>query len=174
MPQHELDIVSNGGRVEYGFWSTGAVTDISLESHEEITEKHVHGSCVEHTDTIGFNGDAMDFVCHEGFKHMTLRLDGQQVNIAHLKMGKIDVESSDGGLASYGLSSSGKMVRPANVEDNDTRVAENRFRGEVTGGTDTYAYQGGLTNFWCNSDCDVTINGETITIKGNPPAGARF
>lgn len=177
MADHTLEVISNGGRVEYEFYSSGKITPNSdLNPSDEIAEneKSVHGHCNGWHDSFDFNGAPMNFIVHEGFEYMTLELDGVEVNPSHLKMNVVEVESSDGDLACYGLSSSGKMMKRGLANSTEVVNEDNdAVRGRVKSGKDKFAYQGCLTGFWCNRDCKVTINGgEPRTVEGNPPAGS--
>lgn len=176
MSEHTLEIISDGGKVSYYFACTGPIDPYGLEGHDELNreEANVKGHCWNGTDEFGFDGAPMHFYIRNegGYEHLTLKLDGEKVNPAHLKMNIIEVRSTDGTLASYGLSSSGKLIRRGEADDSDVIIDDGEARGEVIGWKDKYAYQGCLTGFWCNVDCDITINGETRTVKGNPPQGS--
>lgn len=171
---HTLEVVAEGGKVEYEFWSTGPVqANSDLNSNDQLDEKHVRGSVNGWHDSFDFNGAPMDFIVHSGFSNLKLLLDGQEVLPAHLKMNIAVVESVSGNLTAYGLSSSGKMIKRGLANDTEYRTSNGEFEGQVKGGKDKFAFEGNLTGFWCNKDCELTINGDTRTIKGNPPAGAQ-
>lgn len=166
-----LEVISDGGRVEYEFLSTGEITaNNDLNPTDTLEEKRVRGHVNGWHDSFDFEGAPMNFIVHEGFEDMELRLDGKRVWPAQLKMHVAVVDPVDGS-ASYGLSSSGKMIRRGKAEAHDRRVGDGVFEGHSIGGKDKFAFAGTLTGFWCNSDVKLTIDGDTRTVNGTPPQG---
>lgn len=169
--EHELEITSNGGRIDYELRTTGAIDDSGLDGHDKVSDKHVEGHVNGGTDTIGYDGATMNFVFDGDIANLTLKRDGEPVKPAHLKMHVATVEAVNGGAA-YGISSSRKMIRRGKAEQSDTRVAENEFEGFVEDGQDKFAFQGTLTGLWSNTKTRWVIDGEERIVGGTPPQGA--
>lgn len=173
---HTLEVVAEGGAVEYEFWSTGPVqANSDLNPNDQLDEKHVKGSCNGWHDSFDFNGAPMDFIVHSGFDNLKLLLDGQEVLPAHLKMNVAVVSSSDETRNAYGLSSSGKMIKRGLANSSERRVSDGYFEGIIKGGRDKFGFQGTLTGYWTNGDnVTLTVNGgQPRDMAGVPPAGVQ-
>lgn len=165
-----------GGKVSYYFESTGSITPVRLNSHDDVGEKYVNGWCGNGgVDSFEYNGVSLNFIVQSGYENMTLLKDGKEKLPSHLKANVATVESVNGNLTAYGIGSSEKMIRTtkhgADINDTEERIDGSSWEGEVIGGKDAYAFQGGLEHFWCNQDCYLTVNGVRKRVKGNAPEG---
>lgn len=169
---HRIEI-STDKRVEYEFRTTGDINPINAEGQERNAERQVRGQVWGGKDVFEYNGAIMNFVTHEGDRYdLTIRVDGKPTQIPHLKMHVAVVKPLTDEATSYGLSSSGKMIKRGKSEWHDFRVDDNEFEGYSVGGEDKFAFQGTFTGFWCDYDCEVTIDGVTKTVKGSEPGGS--
>lgn len=173
MPEHELRIESDGGKVEYYFESTGPVHDVQLNDHDDVGEKSVDGHCWNGTDVIGFDGASKGLtIDDDSFEFATLYLDGTEVDPFHLNMRTIRIET-DANKAPYEFWSSGKIIGSAETNpqerifDDDQRAA-GRVRSS---GRDTFYFSGVVRWPDSNQHLRVTVDGRTIEYEGNPPLG---
>ena len=174
-PARSLSIVSEGPRVEYEFAVSGALEKTtarngSINDNDEIDGSSASGLVYGGTDSYAFDGELTDLVVDDP-AGVTVFLDGEEIEPDSPGLDRTVSIVGTGPRVEYDFTVSGELekstARGGSINSGD-EVSGSSASGYVLGGTDSYGFDGEISDFAID-DADaatVYVDGEEVDLGG--------
>ena len=174
-PARSLSIVSEGPRVEYEFAVSGALEKTtarngSINGNDEIDGSSASGLVYGGTDSYAFDGELTDLVVDDP-AGVTVFLDGEEIEPDSPGLDRTVSIVGTGPRVEYDFTVSGELekstARGGSINSGD-EVSGSSASGYVLGGTDSYGFDGEISDFAID-DADaatVYVDGEEVDLGG--------
>ena len=174
-PARSLSIVSEGPRVEYEFAVSGALEKTtarngSINDNDEIDGSSASGLVYGGTDSYAFDGELTDLVVDDP-AGVTVFLDGEEIEPDSPGLDRTVSIVGTGSRVGYDFTVSGELekstARGGSINSGD-EVSGSSASGYVLGGTDSYGFDGEISDFAID-DADaatVYVDGKEVDLGG--------